>query len=745
MQDLGAAGITCALSETAAAGRPRRRGQPRRRPAARSATWSRGRSACRSRRSGCSRASRPTASTRAIEICAKWGLDATVVARYADGRTARPQGRRRAARRRPGGIARRRSAVRASGRRAPTGPQLHALDPLELTWPSAEEILLRVLASPSIASQGVGLAAVRPHGPAQHARRPGGRRRRAAPARVAARRGRASPASRSPPTAPDASRRSTRTSAARSRCASRRATSRVWAPARSRSPNCLNFGSPERPEVMGDFAAAVRGLGDACRAFGIPVIGGNVSFYNESPPGASTRRRSSGCSACSTTCTRTARRSRATATRSSCSARRVRSSAGARRSPSSTTRSPDVRRRSTWGPRSRSRSCSRRRRSAPTRTTCPKAGSASRSPSCASAPACGATVTLADGDPLWTLFGESTARALLTCAPDDVDAVLARGRDARRAGARDRHARPAPTSTSTGVLRVAVDDLARHLRRCDPGPDGAMKRLAAWLVVAAARCCVVVHLRRLVRAAAPTSSPSSRRRSTPRRTRPSTASRSRGSSRPAITTRMEIIQDPPVTSASSRRRRSRPNGKPSRSRSWLVHNADGDFACNELRGRRRAVHEDRARRGRPSARRASTRSSTRRARRARSPPSGRPSRTERIQGQQGDLLRGGAGAAVAGGLARPSPRTSASATSSATRRTGSCSAGKRTTLDDAGSAANAESFVEALSVSRAWWSRASCGSRARSSTRRPAGRIWAGSSEPADGRRIGCDGAREGR
>jgi phosphoribosylformylglycinamidine synthase len=46
--------------------------------------------------------------------------------------------------------------------------------------------------------------------------------------------------------------------------------------------NCLNFASPERPEVMGDFAAAVVGLGAACRALGVPVTGGNVSFYNES-------------------------------------------------------------------------------------------------------------------------------------------------------------------------------------------------------------------------------------------------------------------------------------------------------------------------------------------------------------------------------------------------------------------------------------------------------------------------------
>ncbi|HWC40979.1 MAG TPA: phosphoribosylformylglycinamidine synthase subunit PurL [Actinomycetota bacterium] len=46
--------------------------------------------------------------------------------------------------------------------------------------------------------------------------------------------------------------------------------------------NCLNFASPERPEVMGSFAAAVDGMAEACRALGLPVTGGNVSFYNES-------------------------------------------------------------------------------------------------------------------------------------------------------------------------------------------------------------------------------------------------------------------------------------------------------------------------------------------------------------------------------------------------------------------------------------------------------------------------------
>ncbi len=45
--------------------------------------------------------------------------------------------------------------------------------------------------------------------------------------------------------------------------------------------NCLNFGNPERPEAMWEFVEAVRGLGAACRGLGIPVVSGNVSFYNE--------------------------------------------------------------------------------------------------------------------------------------------------------------------------------------------------------------------------------------------------------------------------------------------------------------------------------------------------------------------------------------------------------------------------------------------------------------------------------
>jgi phosphoribosylformylglycinamidine synthase len=49
--------------------------------------------------------------------------------------------------------------------------------------------------------------------------------------------------------------------------------------------NCLNFGNPEKPHVAWQLSEAVRGLGDACRALGVPVVGGNVSLYNEGPDG----------------------------------------------------------------------------------------------------------------------------------------------------------------------------------------------------------------------------------------------------------------------------------------------------------------------------------------------------------------------------------------------------------------------------------------------------------------------------
>ena len=45
--------------------------------------------------------------------------------------------------------------------------------------------------------------------------------------------------------------------------------------------NCLNFGNPQRPEIMGQFVACIEGMADACRALDFPVVSGNVSLYNE--------------------------------------------------------------------------------------------------------------------------------------------------------------------------------------------------------------------------------------------------------------------------------------------------------------------------------------------------------------------------------------------------------------------------------------------------------------------------------
>ena len=45
--------------------------------------------------------------------------------------------------------------------------------------------------------------------------------------------------------------------------------------------DCMNFGNPERPEIMAEFAACIEGMAEACRAFDFPVVSGNVSLYNE--------------------------------------------------------------------------------------------------------------------------------------------------------------------------------------------------------------------------------------------------------------------------------------------------------------------------------------------------------------------------------------------------------------------------------------------------------------------------------
>jgi len=50
--------------------------------------------------------------------------------------------------------------------------------------------------------------------------------------------------------------------------------------------DCLNFGNPEKPDRFWQFKNCVTGIADACKSFQVPVVSGNVSFYNESPKGA---------------------------------------------------------------------------------------------------------------------------------------------------------------------------------------------------------------------------------------------------------------------------------------------------------------------------------------------------------------------------------------------------------------------------------------------------------------------------
>jgi phosphoribosylformylglycinamidine synthase II len=50
--------------------------------------------------------------------------------------------------------------------------------------------------------------------------------------------------------------------------------------------DCLNFGNPEKPEIMWQFSEVVKGMAEAARALGVPVISGNVSLYNQGPSGA---------------------------------------------------------------------------------------------------------------------------------------------------------------------------------------------------------------------------------------------------------------------------------------------------------------------------------------------------------------------------------------------------------------------------------------------------------------------------
>ncbi len=141
----------------------------------------------------------------------------------------------------------------------------------------AGEDLLALLVRPVL-----GLPPVRPPAVPQHGRGPGRRRRRAAAqgpgaaadptagAGAVSTDGNARWCALDPRAGHGAGRRRVRLNVA---CAGARPVALV---------NCLNFGNPEHPEVMWQLSEAIDGMAEACRALGIPVIGGNVSLYNES-------------------------------------------------------------------------------------------------------------------------------------------------------------------------------------------------------------------------------------------------------------------------------------------------------------------------------------------------------------------------------------------------------------------------------------------------------------------------------
>jgi phosphoribosylformylglycinamidine synthase subunit PurL len=457
MQDLGAAGITCALSETAAAAGLGVVGNLDSIPLreADMEPWEICMSESQERMLA---AVAPDRVGRAIEICSKWGLDATVVARYETGGRLVITGGDQTLGDVPAvsladGPLYERPVVSADR------SEVHALDPIDLAWPSTEEILLRVLASPSIASKAwvwrqydhmVRLnTLVVPGADAAVLRLPESRRGEPAQPGIAlATDGPGRIASLDPyiggALAVAESARNVACLGARPHAIT----------------NCLNFGSPEKPEVMGDFAAAVRGLGDACNAFGIPVIGGNVSFYNESPLGAIHPTPIVGMLGVLDDVyahrPATARDGDEIVLLGDTAPELGGSEALAVIHDTVAGRAPAlhlerevalVKMLADTSIGSHAHDISDGGLGVALAELCVRANT-------------GAAVTLADGDALWMLFGESTARALLTCAPANVASVLARA-DERGIPARPIGRLGGSHLDVAGTLRVSVDDLRR--------------------------------------------------------------------------------------------------------------------------------------------------------------------------------------------------------------------------------------------------------------------------------------------
>ena len=343
---------------------------------------------------------------------------------------------------------------RARPRARPTTPS----DRLPERGMDPGAVLLALLGSaePRLAPRG--LRAVRLDGRGRHRRRARVTARRSCGSRARPRR------SSRRPTATRPSARSTRGSGAALSVAEATRNVSITGARPLGVTNCLNYGDPTRPEAFWQLTEGVRGLGDACRALGLPVTGGNVSLYNESPAGADRadardRRR------------RPARRHRARCVGPAFAAARRRDRARrrgdarawparpTRRSPATPPRT--ARRRSTSRARRRSRRSSARRSraaSSPPPRTSRAAGWPSPSPSAR----CGAGSARASASPVAhspavELFGESPSRLVVTCRPRYAPALDAARPPARPAGrdARRRSAATGWSSSSPGPARRA--------------------------------------------------------------------------------------------------------------------------------------------------------------------------------------------------------------------------------------------------------------------------------------------------
>ena len=228
--------------------------------------------------------------------------------------------------------------------------------------------------------------------------------------------------------------------------------------------NCLNFGSPEDPAVMWQFTEAVRGLADGCQQLGIPVTGGNVSFYNQtgSAPIQPTpvvgvlgvhddvrRRVPSGFSLPGASIVLLGRdQGRVRRLAVGLAAARSSGRAAAGRGP-----------RGRAGARRRADRGGRRAACSSRRMTCPTAGSPSRWPNHAW-PAGPAARSTLPADPATFLFSESAGRAVVAVRPG-AEAELAGPVRAGRRAARPTLGETGGTALEvSGLFAVPLDELA---------------------------------------------------------------------------------------------------------------------------------------------------------------------------------------------------------------------------------------------------------------------------------------------